>query len=145
VSYLIQIPKAIRLKLNRCRALSSPRPPSACAVYVRTRPQRGLAGVFAFGAAEAGTSPMTSLADLLDPDQWMVSGKNLLDFPWPDGNNEREAMKLILSTRPLLNAHFERWSKRVMEALGRRGGEKVGDVFMEEYLRELWERSRASS
>jgi hypothetical protein len=75
----------------------------------------------------------------------MVSGKNLLDFPWPDGNNEREGMKLILSTRPLLNAHVERWSKRVMEALGRRGGERVGDVFVEEYLRELWERSRAWS
>ena len=74
---------------------------------------------------------MTSLADLLDPDQWIVSGKNLSDFPWPDGSNEREAMKLILSTRPSLKAHFERWSKRVMEALGRRGGEKVGDVFME--------------
>jgi hypothetical protein len=28
VSYLIQIPKAIRLKLNKCRALPSPRPPS---------------------------------------------------------------------------------------------------------------------
>jgi len=54
-------------------------------------------------------------------------------------------MKLILSNRPLLNAHVERWSKRVMEALGRRGGDKVGDVFVEEYLRELWERSRASS
>ena len=64
---------------------------------------------------------MTSLADLLDPDQWMTSGKNLTDFPWPDGNNEREAMKLILSNRPLLSAHVERWSKRVMEALGRRG------------------------
>jgi hypothetical protein len=88
---------------------------------------------------------MTSLADLLDPDQWMVSGKNLLDFPWPDGNHERDGMKLILSTRPLLNAHVERWSKRVMDALGRRGGEKVGDIFVEEYLRELWERSRASS
>jgi hypothetical protein len=50
-----------------------------------------------------------------------VSGKNLSDFPLPDGNNEREAMKLILSTRPLLNAHLERWSKRVMEVLGRRG------------------------
>jgi hypothetical protein len=36
---------------------------------------------------------MTSLADLLDPDQWMTSGKNLTDFPWPNGNNEREAMK----------------------------------------------------
>ena len=34
VSYLIQIRKAIRLTLNRCRALSSPRPPSARAVYV---------------------------------------------------------------------------------------------------------------
>lgn len=88
---------------------------------------------------------MTSFADLLDPDQWIVSGKNLLDFPWPDGNNEQEAMKLILSTRPLLKAHVERWSKRVMEALGRRGGENVGDVFVEEYLRELWERCRAPS
>jgi hypothetical protein len=45
---------------------------------------------------------MTSLADFLDPDEWMMSGKNLTDFPGPDGNNEREAMKLILSTRPLL-------------------------------------------
>jgi hypothetical protein len=81
-----------------------------------------------------GTSPMASLADLLDPDQWIVSSKNLTDFLWPNGNNEREAMKLILSTRPLLNAHMERWSRRVMEALGRRGGEKVGDVLVEEYL-----------
>jgi hypothetical protein len=97
------------------------------------------------GAGLIGTLQMTSLADLLDPDQWIVSGKSLLDFPWPDGNNEREAMKLILSTRPLLEGHVERWSKRVMEALGRRGGENVGDVFVEEYLRELWERSRAPS
>jgi hypothetical protein len=82
---------------------------------------------------------MASLADLLDPDQWILSGKSLLDFPWPEGNNEREAVKLILSRRPLLNAHYERWSKRVMEALGRRGGEKVGGVFAEEYLRELRE------
>jgi hypothetical protein len=88
---------------------------------------------------------MTSLTDLLDPDQWIVSGKNLLDFPWPEGDNEREAMRLILSARPLLSAHHERWSKRVMEALGRCGGEKVGDVFVEGYLRELWERIRASS
>jgi hypothetical protein len=85
-----------------------------------------------------------SLADLLDPDQWLVSGKNLTDFPWPDGTNEREAMKLILSTRPLLNTHVERWSKLVMEVLGRRGGENVGDVFVEEYLRELWERTRVA-
>jgi hypothetical protein len=69
-------------------------------------------------------------------------GQKSVGFPWPDGNNEREAMKLILSTRPLLKAHFERLSKRV---LGRRGGEKVGDVFVEEYLRELYERFRASS
>ena len=54
-------------------------------------------------------------------------------------------MKLILSKRPLLNAHVERWSKRVMEALGRRRGDKVGEVFVEEYLRELWERTRVSS
>jgi hypothetical protein len=45
VSYSIQIPKTIRLKL-KARALSSPPLPSARAVYVRTRPQRGLAGVF---------------------------------------------------------------------------------------------------
>lgn len=88
---------------------------------------------------------MTSLADLLDPDQWIVSGRNLTDFPWPDGKDEREAMKLILSARPLLRAHMERWARRVMDALGRRGREKVGDVFVEEYLRELWERSRALS
>ena len=56
---------------------------------------------------------MPSLADLLDPDQWIVSGKDLTDFPWPNGNSEREAMKLILSTRPLLSAHMERWSRRV--------------------------------
>ena len=88
---------------------------------------------------------MTSLVDLLDPDRWMKSGKSLLDFPWPHGNNEQEAMKLILCTRPLLQDHVERWSRRVMEALGRRGGGNVGDVFVEEYLRELWERSRAPS
>jgi hypothetical protein len=40
---------------------------------------------------------MASLADLLDPDQWILSGKSLLDFPRPEGNNEREAVKLILS------------------------------------------------
>ena len=72
---------------------------------------------------------MTSLADLLDPDQWIVSGKNLTDFPWADSKDEREAMTLILSTRPLLKAHMERWSRKVMDALGRRGREKVGDVF----------------
>jgi hypothetical protein len=37
---------------------------------------------------------MASLADLLDPDQWILSGKSLVDFPWPEGNNEREAVKL---------------------------------------------------
>jgi len=33
-------------------AFKPPRPPSACAVYVRTRPQLGLAGVFAFVCRE---------------------------------------------------------------------------------------------
>jgi hypothetical protein len=28
-----------------------------------------------------------------------------------------------------------------MEALGRRWGDEVGEVFVEEYLRELWERT----
>jgi len=65
----------------------------------------------------------TSLAELLDPDKWIASGKNLTDFPWPDGANEREAMKLILCARPMLNTHVEHWSKLVMKTLGRRGGE----------------------
>jgi hypothetical protein len=97
-------------------------------------------------AAPVETIPMTStsLAELLDPDKWIASGKNLTDFPWPDGANEREAMKLILCARPMLNAHVERWSKLVMKTLGRRGGENVGDVFVEEYLRELWERTRVA-
>ena len=58
-------------------------------------------------AAPVETIPMTStsLAELLDPDKWIASGKNLTDFPWPDGANEREAMKLILCARPMLNAH----------------------------------------
>ena len=78
------------------------------------------------------------------PDKWIASGKNLTDFPWPDGANEREAMKLILCARPMLNTHVERWSKLVMKTLGRRGGENVVDVFVEEYLRELWERTRVA-
>jgi Amidohydrolase family len=95
-------------------------------------------------AVPAETIPMTStsLGELLDPDKWIASGKNLADFPWPDGANEREAMKLILCARPMVNAHVERWSKLIMKTLGRRGGENVGDVFVEEYLRELWERTR---
>ena len=64
---------------------------------------------------------MTSLADLLDPDQWMTSGKNLTDFPWPDGNDEREAMKLILAARPLLNTHARHTAQRVYLPQG--GGE----------------------
>jgi hypothetical protein len=80
---------------------------------------------------------MTKLADLLDPDQWLASGKNLSDFPWPENSNERGAIKLILSAQPELDAHLERWIRRVME----RGG---GDSFTEEYLRELWERTRVA-
>ena len=52
-----------------------PPPPSACAVYVRTRPQRGLAGVFAFAAPEAGTSPMTLLAHRLEKISWIFLGQ----------------------------------------------------------------------
>jgi len=37
-------------------------------------------GRVAAGATLMRTLPMTSLADLVDPDQWFVSGKNLLDF-----------------------------------------------------------------
>jgi hypothetical protein len=51
VSYSIQIPKTIRLKFRRYRALSSPPLPSARAVYVRTGPQRALAGVFSISGS----------------------------------------------------------------------------------------------
>jgi hypothetical protein len=47
---LIQIPKTIRFK-KRCRALSKPPLPSARVVYVRTRLQRGLAGVFSISGS----------------------------------------------------------------------------------------------
>jgi hypothetical protein len=49
VSYLIQIPKALRLQSQQIAGrFKLPKPPSAHTVYVRTRPQRGLAGVFAY-------------------------------------------------------------------------------------------------
>ena len=51
VSNSIQIPQTIRLRFKRCRALSSPRSPSARAVCVRTRLQRGLAGVFSISGS----------------------------------------------------------------------------------------------
>ena len=38
-------------QIEKCRALSSPPLPSARAVYVRTRPQRGLAGVFSISGS----------------------------------------------------------------------------------------------
>ena len=41
VSYSIQIPKAIRLKFIKMKGAFKPPLPSARAVYVRTRPQRG--------------------------------------------------------------------------------------------------------
>jgi hypothetical protein len=84
---------------------------------------------------------MTGLTDLLDPDQWLASGKKLSDFPLPYGTSEREAVRLILLARPELDAHLERWSKLVMER-GGGGSKKIGDVFTEDYLRELWERTR---
>ena len=34
-------------------------------------------------------------------------GQRSDNFPWPNGNSEREAMKLILSTRPLLKRPYE--------------------------------------
>jgi hypothetical protein len=87
---------------------------------------------------------MTGLTDLLDPDQWLASGKKLSDFPLPHGAKEREAVRLILAERPELDAHLERWSKLVMER-GGGGIKKVGDIFTEDYLRELWERTRLAS
>jgi hypothetical protein len=40
VSYFIQIPKAIRLKVNKCRALSSPRPKRPCGIRAYKTPAR---------------------------------------------------------------------------------------------------------
>jgi hypothetical protein len=85
---------------------------------------------------------MTRLTDLLDPDQWLASGRKLSDFPLAAGNNEREAIRRILSARPELDAHLERWSKLVMERGSGGDNKKIGDVFTEDYLRELWERTR---
>jgi hypothetical protein len=62
----------------------------------------------------------------------------------PEGNNEREATELILSAWPELNARLERWTRVVLERGGGRGIEKIGGAFTEEYLRELWERTRAA-
>ena len=42
-------------------AFKPPAPQSACAVYVRTRPQRGLAGVFAFVCREDASYPRMSV------------------------------------------------------------------------------------
>ena len=76
---------------------------------------------------------MTSLADLLDRINGWCRAKSL-DFPWRDGNNEREGREAVLR-RDRTKADFQRRLKRVMEALGRRGGEKVGDVFVEDIPR----------
>jgi hypothetical protein len=88
-----------------------------------------------------GAKLMTRLTDLLDPDQWLASGNKLSDFPLPRGASEREAVRLILLAKPELDARLERWSKLVMER-GGGGIKKIGDVFTEDYLRELWERTR---
>ena len=42
-------------------AFKPPAPQSACAVYVRTRPRRGLAGVFAFVCREDASYPRMSV------------------------------------------------------------------------------------
>jgi hypothetical protein len=67
VSYLIQIPKTIRLKFNRCRALSSPPLPSVRAVYVRTRPQRGPAGVFSISVKQDDAERREKQAEGIPP------------------------------------------------------------------------------
>ena len=52
VSYSIQIPKTIRLKSKKCRALSSPPLPQAPVRYTCVqRPQRRLAGVFSISGS----------------------------------------------------------------------------------------------
>jgi hypothetical protein len=63
----------------RCRALSSPPLPSARAVYVRTRPQRGLAGVFCISGShlvqlvpqfESGQNCSDCLLRPAQPSKW---------------------------------------------------------------------------
>jgi hypothetical protein len=89
---------------------------------------------------------MTTLADLLDPDQWIASGRSLMDFPWPaKTENEREAVKLVLADHPQLAAHLGRWGSRLAEVGRGRSSEKVGDVLTEQQVRELWNETRAAA
>ena len=74
VSYLIEIPKTIRFKFKRCRALSSPPLPSARAVYVRTKtPTRPSWGLFHLRLASSPFSPQ------------LESGQNCSERPFPTG------------------------------------------------------------
>ena len=84
---------------------------------------------------------MASVADLPDPNQWIVWGKNLTDFLSQTATlNERPEAHSFQPS--LLDAHVERWSRRVMEALA--GAEAKRSVtFCGRNLRELWKRSRA--
>ena len=52
---------------------------------------------------------MTTLADLIDPDKWMASGRDLGDLAWPaKTENQRKAVLLILADRPGLAMHLTR-------------------------------------
>jgi hypothetical protein len=86
-----------------------------------------------------------TLADLINPDRWIASGMNLVDFPWPadSDHNERQAMNLILANHPQLRMHLGRWGSRIAECGG--GSQKLGDVLSERRLRELWELTRATA
>jgi hypothetical protein len=86
-----------------------------------------------------------SLADLLDPDKWIAAGRKLADFPMAEGKNERAAMMLILSDKPELHAHLERWMRQIADTGRGRGDERIGSVLTEENFRELWEQTRKTA
>jgi len=88
---------------------------------------------------------MTALADFLNPDKWIASGRNLADLAWPPHTeNEREAVRWILADKSELAAHLGRWGSRIKDHLVTRF-QKVRDVLTEEQLRDLWEQTRTAS
>ena len=86
---------------------------------------------------------MTKLVDLLDPDKWMASGRNLMDFPWPsETENEHKAVLLILEDHPKLALHLARWGAWITEHLAVEPSKPVRKMLTEEQVRDLWEKTR---
>jgi hypothetical protein len=86
------------------------------------------------------------MADFLDLDQWIASGRAIRDFPWPgETPNERKAIALILADRPQLAAHIGRWGTRLVEAAAHDPHKNVLEVLSEKELIDLWNETRAAS